>query len=870
MKQFFAFALIVLSFLVPNSARSQGPSIVPGDIMIMLTPGANVNQIVTDLEAIKGIPTGLRVEGIISEPMRAWLLHFDAVDIDQNLMLRELRRHPLVQLAQNNHVVKDRIVPNDTQYAQQWHHQNIDSETAWDISTGGVTATGDTIVVCIIEDADLPHADLIGNAWFNHAEIPNNSIDDDGNGYVDDFRGWNTPGGNDDVYGGGHGTQVAGMIGASGNNSIGVAGANWNVKMMVVDYGGVQEAAVVAAYTYPWVMRRRYNQSNGAEGAFVVATNASWGVDGGDPADAPLWCAIYDSLGAQGVLNCGATSNSNVNIDVIGDLPTACASDFMISVTATNASDNRTFSGYGLTTIDVGAPGEDVRTTSQGDGYGSTSGTSFASPLTAGVIGLLYSAPCSSLMSLVSGDPEAGALYIRQVLFDGTEQVGNLAGQTVTGGRISAGNSIQLIMNGCGTCPSPYNLAAANPLIGEATMSWSSTAGTVFDLQYRPVGTPTWELVSGLTSPQYTASDILACIQYEFQVRVDCGSEMSEFSSSYVFLSEGCCSVPSSLALTSTTANSAVVSWPGVAAAVTYDLQYALQGTTDWTIVPGLTTTPYTLPGLDGCTPYQVQIRSTCSGEQSDWSDALLFTTADCGDCVDLSYCPSAGGTDEEFIESVAVGGISNTSGNDGGYGDFSGQSTPMYIGQTYSITLTPGYSGFQYGEWFSVYMDFNADGIFNVLERVYNATATTTAAITGDITIPLTALPGIVRMRVIMQYQSEIASGCEATFEFGEVEDYCVLLTGDVGVDQIAEGTTINVFPAPADAEVIFELGSEQDLKDLILSIHDASGRKVADQRVRTGRNACRTAAFANGTYTYLIGNSDTELARGKLVVVH
>ena len=328
--------------------------------------------------------------------------------------------------------------------------------------------------------------------------------------------------------------------------------------------------------------------------------------------------------------------------------------------------------------------------------------------------------------------------------------------------------------------------------------------------------------------------------------------------------------MPSSLALTSTTANSAVVSWPGVAAAVTYDLQYALQGTTDWTIVPGLTTTPYTLPGLDGCTPYQVQIRSTCSGEQSDWSDALLFTTADCGDCVDLSYCPSAGGTDEEFIESVAVGGISNTSGNDGGYGDFSGQSTPMYIGQTYSITLTPGYSGFQYGEWFSVYMDFNADGIFNVLERVYNATATTTAAITGDITIPLTALPGIVRMRVIMQYQSEIASGCEATFEFGEVEDYCVLLTGDVGVDQIAEGTTINVFPAPADAEVIFELGSEQDLKDLILSIHDASGRKVADQRVRTGRNACRTAAFANGTYTYLIGNSDTELARGKLVVVH
>src|SRR5690606_37304415 len=117
----------------------------------------------------------------------------------------------------------------------------------------------------------------------------------------------------------------------------------------------------------------------------------------------PLWCAIYDTLGTAGVLNCGATSNSNVNIDVVGDLPTACPSDHLISVTATDNNDNRTFSAYGSTHVDLGAPGEDVRTTSIGGGYGTTSGTSFASPLTAGVIGLLYSAPCASMMSLVHG-----------------------------------------------------------------------------------------------------------------------------------------------------------------------------------------------------------------------------------------------------------------------------------------------------------------------------------------------------------------------------------------------------------------------------------------------------------------------------------
>ena len=199
--------------------------------------------------------------------------------------------------------------------------------------------------------------------------------------------------------------------------------------------------------------------------------------------------------------------------------------------------------------------------------------------------------------------------------------------------------------------------------------------------------------------------------------------------------------------------------------------------------MPGLTSTQYTLSDLEGCTAYQVEIRSTCNGEQSDWSSALLFTTSDCGDCVDLAYCPTAGGTDDEFIQSVVVGGISNSSGDDGGYGNFTGQSTPMNIGQTYPITLTPGYNGFQYGEWFSVYMDFSGDGIFNISERVYNSTATTTAALTGDITIPLTALPGIVPARY--HAYSHNRSGCEASFGLAKLRLF-VLLTVIVCIDQL------------------------------------------------------------------------------------
>src|SRR5690606_32602697 len=205
-----------------------------------------------------------------------------------------------------------------------------------------------------------------------------------------------------------HGTRVAGLVGAKGNNALGVVGANWDVKMMVVHYGTLNESNVVAAYTYPWEMRRRYNQSGGAEGAFVVATNASWGINNGQPDNYPIWCAVYDSLGAQGVLSCGSTTNSNVNVDVVGDMPTACTGEYLVSVTATNSDDMRS-GGYGAVSIDVAAPGSGVYTTNVDGTYGSASGTSFAAPLTAGVIGLLYSAPCPSLMDLVHSDPAPAA-----------------------------------------------------------------------------------------------------------------------------------------------------------------------------------------------------------------------------------------------------------------------------------------------------------------------------------------------------------------------------------------------------------------------------------------------------------------------------
>src|SRR5690606_6910037 len=112
---------------------------------------------------------------------------------------------------------------------------------------------------------------------------------------------------NGDIYSNqSHGMLVNGMVGAKGNNEQGVTGINWNVKIMNIRLRDIKESDVIKAYEYVLSQRKRYNATNGEEGAFVVATNSSWGIDQGKPEDAPMWCEFYDSLGVHGILSCGA------------------------------------------------------------------------------------------------------------------------------------------------------------------------------------------------------------------------------------------------------------------------------------------------------------------------------------------------------------------------------------------------------------------------------------------------------------------------------------------------------------------------------------------------------------------------------------
>jgi subtilisin family serine protease len=399
-------------------------------------------------------------ENIVAE-WNLYVLGFDTNLYDtQDLLKKYNYSDPNITYLQLNRKVSPRnaetVTPNDQFFGNQWALKNdganggivgadISATLAWAKTQGGTNGRGDSIVVAVIDgEFFIDHPDLASNMWKNKAEIPNNGIDDDNNGYVDDYHGYNAfnQSGLNNVIGNAadHGTHVAGIIGAKGDNNIGISGINWNVKILPIRGSSSNEATVVRAYKYVYDLRKKYNETNGAEGAYVVITNSSFGNDRANPANYPLWCGMYDTLGSIGVLSAGATANRDFDIDQTLDVPTACPSPFLISVTnSTNRDVKIRTAGYGKNTIDLAAPGTSIYSTYiPTTFYTNLTGTSMATPYVAGTVALLYSVLCEDLAQKSIEKPDSIALLMKDYIYQNVDKLAAFENITVTGGRLNA------------------------------------------------------------------------------------------------------------------------------------------------------------------------------------------------------------------------------------------------------------------------------------------------------------------------------------------------------------------------------------------------------------------------------------------------
>ncbi|MBL7828539.1 MAG: S8 family serine peptidase, partial [Saprospiraceae bacterium] len=383
---------VVISLICTADIRAQ--SVVPGEWLVQLESGSKPLSLLEALKAhlnttLEKLPQQPAVTNSllgrisikpISTNLNTWLI---SVPQPLEVSAEWVAAQKEVVLVQPNHYLTQRTnpTPNDPLFPSQWQYLNmglndgipgadLDAMEAWSHTTGGLSAAGDTIVIAVIDGGvAYNHPDLSANLWKNWKEKPGDGLDNDDNGFIDDFLGWNVFSQSDLIQGFSttHGTPVCGIVGAQGNNNIGVTGVNWNIKIMFVS-GGVTVSSILAAYDYVLQSRKKYNETNGAQGAFVVAVNSSWGIDFGMPFEAPLWCQVYDELGAAGILGVAATANMPVNVDEVGDLPTTCPSDYLISVSSlTNKDLIAPTAAWGQTNIDLASYGEQVFTLTSTD-----------------------------------------------------------------------------------------------------------------------------------------------------------------------------------------------------------------------------------------------------------------------------------------------------------------------------------------------------------------------------------------------------------------------------------------------------------------------------------------------------------------------
>ncbi len=442
-KQMLLMASLILFLAAQALAQvslKNKPKVIPGELVIKFKSGVVVANMFGSLGDagvvnVTATPNLSCVKGTVA-PGR---------DFDQ--VVAQCRAQANVEYVEPNYrlyaIAAPPVFPNDPDFNQlygmnQSNDNDIDAPEAWELTTGNAN-----IIVGVIDTGiDYDHEDLKANIWLNPGESgggkENNNLDDDGNGYKDDYRGWNFIYKSNDPYDDNdHGTHCAGTVGAVGNNGKGVVGVNWSVKLMALKFlgsdgsGGTAEAAEAIVYA----------TDNGAK----VLSN-SWGGGGESQVLKDAIQYAHD----RGVLFIAAAGNDSKNTDTSANYPSNYEVPNVVSVASNDNGDNvSSFSNYGRRTVDLSAPGSNIYSTRPLSRYQRLSGTSMATPHVAGAAALV-----------MSRFPSATSDQVIVRLLGGVDRKSQFIGKMVSGGRLNVRNAM-----------------STNPLIA-LTTDWSNTTNT--------------------------------------------------------------------------------------------------------------------------------------------------------------------------------------------------------------------------------------------------------------------------------------------------------------------------------------------------------------------------------------------------------
>lgn len=406
----------------------------PTSVLVKFRDGATPAQVAAGLATVNGrvIKTWALVPGLYHVALPT------GTSVPQ--ALASLRAHAAatrtIDFAEPDLIYKLIATPNDPGFAQLWGMNNtgqtvngdpgvagadIDANLAWDVTTGS------SAVVVGIADSGIraTHEDLAANRWTNPGEIAGNNVDDDSNGYIDDVWGWDFWNNDrDPTDDNGHGTHTAGTVGAVGNNGRGVAGVAWTVRLAGLKIGSrsgsVSSSAGISAINY-------------CVGKGIRVSNHSWG---GTGFSSSFDLAVTNARTAGHLLVCAA-GNSNINNDVTPFYPASYAQDNIIAVASVDNNDARSsFSNFGATRVDLGAPGSTILSTyinrNSNTTYAYLSGTSMAAPHVTGVAALVWTV-----------NPTWTYSDVRTKILSTVRPTASMNGRTVTGGVLNANNAVR-------------------------------------------------------------------------------------------------------------------------------------------------------------------------------------------------------------------------------------------------------------------------------------------------------------------------------------------------------------------------------------------------------------------------------------------